>query len=86
MKLFEVSTSTFRSEIERLVAQDWAEDPFLPTASDDIYHLDDDEFDDLQSFVDDVVKFAIQNNITSPREAIDRVIDIISNKQRPTVH
>lgn len=88
MKLFEVSTFKFRSEVEKLVGQDWSQDPFMPTLSDNVYELDDDDFNDLQYFVDDVVKFAVANNISDPREAIDAVVDAMrqGHNRNITVH
>lgn len=86
MLLLEITQNAFREEVERLIAQDWNLDPLIPTSSAIANELDDDEYEEHQEFVDKVVQYAISHRITSPRQAIDDVIDTIRQGHAPTIH
>lgn len=79
------SSPSFVDAVRNVAFQVWKRDGYLPL-DDHIAtpaHLDDDDSEELDEFVDDVVGFARKNNIKDPQQAVELYTHHLSQSFAP---
>lgn len=70
MKLIEFGTPFLKNEIFEIIFQEYRNDPIFPLQADNVHELEDDDARMIDSHVNEIYKFALQNGIMDAAEAV----------------